>query len=207
MAAPAGRERAGNGHLGRDKLVAAAADLADREGWLNLNLSRVAKEVDRHVTSLYSYVDGLEGLRREVTLLALEELGQQLWQAALGRSGPDALVAGATGYRDYARSHPGRTEALTTFQDHDDQEIRSRAQHLGEPVNAVLRSLGLDESQVVHAHRVFFSALRGFTITETSAGFRLAESVDDTFDQMMALFIEALTVGAWPQLQATAASA
>ena len=199
-----GAVNGGNGHLGRDKLVAAAADLADREGWLNLNLSRVAKEVGRHVTSLYSYVDGLEGLRREVTLLALDELGQTLWQAALGRSGPDALVAIATVYRDYARAHPGRTEALTTFQDHDDQEIRSRAQHLGEPVNAVLRSLGLDEHQVIHAHRVFFSTLRGFTITETSAGFRLPVSVDDTFEQLLTLFVEALSNGAWPQLAATA---
>ena len=204
---PGRRHAAGADHLDRDRLVLAAADLVDREGWSGLNLSRVAREVDRHVTSLYSHVDGLEGLRREVTLLALEELGQKLWQAALGRSGPDALVAIATVYRDYARSHPGRTEALTTFQDHDDEEIRVRAKHLGEPVNAVLRSLGLDERQVIHAHRVFFSTLRGFTITETSAGFRLPVSVDDTFDQLLTLFIEALSTGAWPQLATTAASA
>jgi AcrR family transcriptional regulator len=204
---PAARERGSNGHLGRDKLVVAAADLADREGWLNLSLSRVAKEVDRHVTSLYSYVDGLEGLRREITLLALEELGQQLWQAALGRSGSDALLAVATVYRDYACAHPGRIEALTTFQDSSDDEVRARGRYLAEPVNAILRSIGLDESQVVHAHRVFFSALRGFTITEATTGFRLPISVDETFDQLLALFVDALTGGTWPQLTATAASA
>jgi len=204
---PAARDRGGNGHLGRDKLVTAAADLADREGWLSLNLSRVAKEVDRHVTSLYSYVDGLEGLRREITLLALEELGQQLWQAALGRSGPDGLVSVATVYRRYACAHPGRIEALTTFQDTTDDEVRARAQYLGEPVNAILRSLGLDDHQVIHAHRVFFAALRGFTITEATTGFRAPYSVDESFEQMLTLFVDALSAGAWPQLATTAASA
>jgi hypothetical protein len=38
------RHRSGNGH-GRERLVVAAADLADREGWLGLNLSRVASTI------------------------------------------------------------------------------------------------------------------------------------------------------------------
>ena len=63
------------------------------------------------------------------------------------------------------------------------------------------------KGQVVHAHRVFFSALRGFTITEATVGFRLPISVDETFDQLLALFVDALVSGSWPQLTATAASA
>src|SRR4051812_28390238 len=108
------RDRSDSGHLGRERLVLAPADLADREGWRGPTLPRVAQEVGRHAAPRYSHVDGLDGLRREVTLLALEELGQELWQAALGRSGPDALMSLARAYRAYAQQHPGRHEALAT---------------------------------------------------------------------------------------------
>ena len=202
------RDRGDNGHLGRDRLVLAAADLADREGWLGLNLSRVAKDVDRHVTSLYSHVDGLEGLRREVILLALEELGQTLWQAALGRSGADAMMSLARAYRTYALDHPGRHEALATCRPRpEDIEMLTRSRHMAEPVFATLRSLGLDEHQVIHAHRIFFGTLRGFTLTETSGMFRNTESVDETFQQLMLLFVDALSSGGWPHLESSVASA
>ena len=39
-------------YLDRETLVQTAADLADREGWAALTLSQVAREVDRHVTTL-----------------------------------------------------------------------------------------------------------------------------------------------------------
>ena len=76
------------GYLDKATLVRVAADIADRDGWSKLTLSQVAKEVNRHVTSLYAHVDGLDALRREVTMLALEELADEVWQAALGRVGP-----------------------------------------------------------------------------------------------------------------------
>jgi AcrR family transcriptional regulator len=56
--------------LDRDTLVATAADLADKIGWTELTLSKVAEAVDRHVSSLYSHVDGLDALRREIAVLA-----------------------------------------------------------------------------------------------------------------------------------------
>ena len=65
-------------YLDRDDLIRIAADVADRDGWNNLTMSSVAKEVDRHVTSLYGHVDGLEGLRREVQLLVFDELADAL---------------------------------------------------------------------------------------------------------------------------------
>jgi AcrR family transcriptional regulator len=187
----------------------AAADLADREGWLGLNLSRVAKEVDRHVTSLYSHVDGIEDLRREVTMLAMEELGSALWQAALGRSGEDALLSLATVYRQYAVEHPGRTEAMATYQDVEDPDSRELSRHVAEPFNATFRSFGLDEHQVVHAYRIVLATLRGFAISEAAGRYGSRENVDDTFRQIMLLFVRALCSGDWPEAQpaVTAASA
>jgi AcrR family transcriptional regulator len=177
--------------LDREALVLAAADLADREGWSAVTLSRVAKEVDRHVTSLYSHVDSLAGLHRAVALLALDELGQGVWRAALGKVQGDALQAIAEVYRDFAVRHPGRAAAMVAERDPDDDEVRARGAHLAEPVRAVFRSFGLDEDRAAIAHRVFSATVNGFA--------RSTDRVEvDDFHQAVALVVEGLSSGRWP---------
>ena len=178
----------------------AAADLADREGWSNLTLSQLAKDVNRHVTSLYAHVDGLDALRREVTLLALEELADEVWRAALGRTGEQALAAIAAVERAYALEHPGRQAAMFTYRRPDDEEFRERALRLAEPVRATLRSFGLDDEQVVLAHGVFSSALRGLVLAEVTGTYRFAD-IDEAHQQLIQLFVVALSTGTWPVQQ------
>jgi AcrR family transcriptional regulator len=181
--------------------VRAAAGVADRDGWANLTLSQVAKEVNRHVTSLYAHVDSLDALRREVALLALEELADEVWKAALGRSGEDALAAIAAVERAYSRDHPGRSTAMFTFSRSDnrsdDEELRARGLRLAEPVRATFRSFGLTDGQVVMAHSVFSSALRGLALAEITDTFAFG-NLDQTHEQLIRLFVVALSSGSWP---------
>src|SRR5665213_3062886 len=106
-------EKTSKVRLRRDAVILAAADIADREGLETLTLAGVAAAVDRHVTSLYTHVDSLTSLRRDVALLGATELGEALWVAALGRSGVDALDHVARAYRTYAVAHPCRYYAMT----------------------------------------------------------------------------------------------
>ena len=93
----------------------AAADLADEIGWNELTLSQVATTVDRHVSSLYTHVDGLDALRREVAVLAVTELADVVWEASVGTGGADALAAIAEAERDFGRAHPGLRSTVTLF--------------------------------------------------------------------------------------------
>jgi len=184
-------------YLDKTTLVGVAADVADRDGWANLTLSQVAKEVNRHVTSLYGHVDSLDALRREVALLALEELADEVWKAALGRSGEDALAAIAAVERAYSRDHPGRSTAMFTFSRSDDEELRARGLRLAEPVRATFRSFGLTDDQVSMAHSVFSSALRGLVLAEITDTFAFG-NLDETHEQLIGLFVVALSSGNWP---------
>ena len=175
--------------LDRDTLVRTAADLADREGWQAVTLSAVAKEVDRHVSSLYAHVDGLAGLHRAVTLLAFEELSEEVWRAALGRTRGEALEAIAQVYREYALEHPGRTAALQSARHTDDADLGAAGLRLAEPVRAVLASFGLDDPQVQVAHRIFSGLVFGLLRTE--------EGPED-LHQGIALLVGGLTSGVWP---------
>lgn len=187
-------------YLDRPTLVRAAADLADTEGWQKLTLSLVAGRVHRHVTSLYAHVDSLDELRRQVALLATDELSEQVWKAALGRVGVDALRAIRDVYRAFALDHPGRTAAMLDADHHHDPELRAKGVRLAEPIYATFRSFGLSEAQVLDAHRIFSSAVRGLTIAESSEIFVAAGSLNSTFDQLIDLFVTAIGTGQWPSV-------
>jgi len=184
-------------YLDKTTLVRVAADIADRDGWSNLTLSGVAKAVNRHVTSLYAHVDGLEALRREVTLLALDEVADEVWAAVLGRVGEQALVAIAGVERAYALEHPGRNAAMFTHPRSGDEEYRARGRRLAEPIRATFRSFGLDDQQVVLAHSVFSSALRGLVMAEVTDTLPFAD-VDQAHAELIQVFVAALSTGHWP---------
>lgn len=178
------------GRLDVDAVVAAAAELADEEGWSALTLSRVAERVDRHISSLYSHVDGLDDLRVRVARLSISELADVVWAASIGRSGGDALRSIARAERDWARGHPGRIAALRSMIGVDDAEYRAEGLRLATPLRLVLASFGLDESRTGVAHTVFSTTVRG--LIDPDAG------DDATLDAAVELFVTALASGAWP---------
>lgn len=62
-----------------------SADLADAHGLENLTLAQVASAVGVRLPSLYNHVQGLEGLHRDLALLAAEDLVRVLGHAAIGK--------------------------------------------------------------------------------------------------------------------------
>jgi AcrR family transcriptional regulator len=177
----------GNGYLDRAAVVRAAAELADRDGWSAVTLSQVAKEVDRHVTSMYAHVDSLADLKRQVGLYAVDELSDAAWRAAMGRVKGDALQAIADVYLDYATKHPGRVASIGELR-FDDDEAADHGRRLAEPLRATFRSFGLDDERAAAAHRVFSATIAGFIGSGTEEDLRHA----------VALFVVGLTSGEWP---------
>jgi AcrR family transcriptional regulator len=189
--------------LDKATLIRAAADLADQVGWSELTLSEVARGVERHVSSLYAHVDSLEDLRREITLLALDELSDAVWRATLGHVRDEALRSIAIVLRDYCERHPGRAASIVETKHSPDPAKVSRAERLAEPICATLRTFELSEDQVFHAHRVFSASIWGFTQGERGELFPEGR-VDETFDQMLELFCQALNSGTWPAVPSRA---
>ena len=60
--------------LNRRAVVAAAAVLADEVGWEQLTLAGLAGRLGVRLPSLYKHIDSLDGLRRDVAVLAVGEL-------------------------------------------------------------------------------------------------------------------------------------
>jgi len=160
--------------LTTDRVVRAAADLADEVGLEAATVSAVARALGVQTASLYSHVDGAVGLQEGVARLALDELADLASEAVAGRSGRDALVGFATTYRDYARRHPGRYAATRVRLAPDSPAVAAGRRHAA-LTRAVLRGYRLDEPDTVHAVRLLGSVIHGYTELELSGSFDHSE--------------------------------
>lgn len=188
--------------LDPERLLDAAARIADSDGLPALTLARLAAELGVKPPSLYNHVPSLDALRDGLTQRGYRELLDISRDAAAGRAGRDALEALAHAQRAYAKAHPGIYAAmeLPITQQGDD------AQRLGgayvNVVLAVLSGYGLAGDQALHAVRVLRAALRGFLSLELGGGFGLPLAVDQSFQ----LLLETLHVGLTAQAARTNAT-
>lgn len=81
-----------------DKIVLAAATLADQVGIDNLSLSPLAAVLGVRVPSLYKHVGGLADLRQRLAARGAVGLGAAVVAAARERHGREALHAIGTAY-------------------------------------------------------------------------------------------------------------
>jgi AcrR family transcriptional regulator len=174
--------------LTSERVVAAAAELADRQGPAELTLAQVAAHLGVKLPSLYNHVDGLPGLQRALAALALSELRSALAEATIGRARDEAIHALADAYRAYVLAHPGRYAAMVRAPNPDDVELQRLSQGVVEVVILVLAPYGLSPDDSIHAVRGLRSLCHGFASIEAAGGFGLALDRDESFRRMVATY-------------------
>jgi AcrR family transcriptional regulator len=181
--------------IDRKTVVNTAAGLIDAEGVDALTLGRLAARLGIQTPSLYNHVDGLPDLHRELALMSARQLGDRLANAAIGRSGPEALRALANAYRTYIKEHPGlylsglRASGAQVTVDEELRLAEERAVLVG---MAVIGSFGLAGADALHAIRGFRSVVHGFATLEIAGGFGLPLDCDESFHRLVEMLIIAL---------------
>lgn len=178
--------------LDRATVVRAAAELADEEGLDALTLGSLARRLGVRTPSLYNHVAGLPGLRRDLALLGIRELGRRLGRAAIGTSGDAAISALAMAYRDFARERPGLYTAALHAPDPADRELGTAAQEVVEIILAVLAPYGLHDDAAIHAVRALRSLAHGFVSLEAAGGFGIPLDLDESFQRLIGMYTDAL---------------
>ncbi|MER6081238.1 TetR-like C-terminal domain-containing protein [Streptomyces sp. NPDC001833] len=181
-----------------DRLVAAAAELADEAGFEQVSLSALARRFGVRDASLYSHVRNLQDLRHRLALLAGGEMIDGIAVAVAGRSGRDALAAYADAYRAYALAHPGRYAATRiridpALVDPGNPAMRRTV----EITYGMLRGYGLAEPDLTDAVRLLRATFHGYCALEASGGFNAPRDVRASWDRA----IDALHVALenWPR--------
>jgi AcrR family transcriptional regulator len=171
--------------LTRKRVVAEAAAVADEVGLDRLALATVAKRLNVSLPGMYRHIDNLDGLRRDLAVLGVQELTAAMRSAAVGYSGRDALHAIADAYRTYAKAHPACCAASVRAPDPADTEHLAAGAAAIEVLTAALSAYQLDGDDLVHAIRGLRAVLHGFVSLEASGGFGLPQSVDTTFGHLI----------------------
>ncbi|MFB8244564.1 TetR/AcrR family transcriptional regulator [Streptomyces sp. NPDC055952] len=181
-----------------DRLVAAAADLADEAGLENVTVSALARRFGVKDASLYTHVRGLADLRARLALLAGGEMIDRIAAAVEGREpGRDTLGAFAAAYRAYALRHPGRYAATQITLDPELLADSPAMRRTAEVTYGMLRAYGLREPDLTDAVRLLRSTFHGYCALESTGAFGAPRDVQTSWDRA----IDALHVllGNWPR--------
>lgn len=177
--------------LSPDAVVDVALAIVDEQGVDALTLAAVATRAGVAAPSLYKHVGSLAHLRSLVGVRVLEELTSVLTSAALGRGDDDAVASVMRAFRAYVIAHPARYAAVHADPLHDPQ-LRPAGQKMLDVFIAVLRGYGLGQSDAIHAIRRARVIVHGFATIEAAGGFGLAEATDETYEQLIAMFLNSL---------------
>lgn len=182
--------------LTTERVVTAAAELADEIGFDKLTLSALARRFGVKDPSLYVHVRNLHDLRVRVALLASVELNERIAAAMVGRSGRDALVAFANAYRAYVLEYPERYAATQIRMDPAEVADEPALLRSIELTAAILRGYGLGESEGLDAARLLRSTFHGFATLEAAGGFAHSRSPEESWPHI----VDALhsTLSNWP---------
>ena len=168
--------------LTTESVVAAAAQIADRDGLDGLTLAALAAALGVKTPSLYAHLGGLDDLRGHLAALAAAQLADALAPAASGLSRADALREIGYVYRQWAKEHPGLYCALQPA----GPPREPAAERVLALVLAVLRGYGLEGDEAIHAARTVRAALHGFVTLEAQGGFGIPVDLGESFSWMVA---------------------
>ncbi len=178
--------------INQKQVLDVAVALADEHGFEAVTLASVAEQLGIRIPSLYNHVAGLQGLRYVMRVWGLQQLTRQVRNAAVGRSGDDAIVAIADAYRAFALAHPGVYPATLKAPTEDETALAEAAQELLDVIVMILSVYNFSPDDTVHLVRGLRSLLHGFVDLEIAGGFQMALDRDESFHQLIQRFVRSL---------------
>lgn len=169
--------------LDKERIVATAADMADKDGLASVSLKTLATRLGVRSPSLYKHISGgLDELNKELMLYGWRSLEGEITRAAIGKANDDAIRAICYAYRNFVTRHRGLFEAMQWYNMYQSEEHLQASQGTISVLFQVLDAYGLTEEQKVHCVRMLRSFLQGFSAIESHDGFGDPAPTDDTFD-------------------------
>lgn len=176
-----------------EQVIETAAEIADRDGLDALSLASVATALGVRSPSLYNHVDGLAGMRRQLSIHASSLLTAELADSVEGREATQALRAIAEQLRSFAHRHPGLYDSfLPAPTPEEDPEVAAALARPTGVVGAVLTEMGADPATMIPLMRALRASVHGFVHLELRGGFGLPDDIDDSFRTTIDLVIEAI---------------
>lgn len=183
--------------LNRAAVISAAAQLLDCAESPELTMGNLAAHLGVRTPSLYNHISGIADLQFEIALFGTQELGRRIARAAIGKSGDAALLAIAGAYRGFAKEKPGLYRATLRAPSADENARMKVSDEIIDVLRVVLEPFQLSDQRVIHVIRGFRSVLHGFVSLELAGGFGIPLNVNQSFDDLIRMFISGLHQQDW----------
>ncbi|AFL99975.1 MULTISPECIES: TetR/AcrR family transcriptional regulator [Desulfitobacterium] len=164
--------------LDRETVLQAAVKIADEKGLNNVTLKELASQLKIKTPSLYTYVDGAQGLNSMLAIYGLNCLRSEMAEAAIGLSGKDAVHAIGKAYVNFARNHPGLYEATQWVDKWQSEKAAQISDDILSLVAKVMSAFPQSKTDITHIIRMFRCVLHGFASLDQNHGFGNPVSVD-----------------------------
>ncbi|HPU03792.1 MAG TPA: TetR-like C-terminal domain-containing protein [Rhodoglobus sp.] len=181
--------------LSAERVVDEAERLADEVGLAQLSLAALAARLGVQPPSLYKHIAGQDALQRTIEARAKAELAEVMRDAAVGRSGADAVRSIAAEYRRWAKAHPGRYAATLAAPDPADADALAASVRAVDVLRDALAAYGLEGDDEIDAIRTLRSGLHGFVALEAAGGFGLPLDVDRSYVRLVDALVATLPSG------------
>lgn len=149
-----------------ETLTASAIEFVDQNGLDALTLTSIADDLGVGISTLYTHVDGLDGLGYLVAAAATANLTAEVLHSAIGTSGKEALSAMGIAYRQFALDHPGQFASTLLPPQSEDDELAVNNRSLLDVFVIVYSAMGLNDTDSHLAARSTRSAIHGFLALE-----------------------------------------
>ena len=173
-------------------ILQVATELVDENGLDQLSIGSLAAKLGVRPPSLYHHLNGLDELKQQLAIHGMKKLHDAMLQAAVGRSGDNAIREISKAYIQFVRMHPGLYDASTRFPDANDQELQQAQDSIVQLVVQVLQAYKLKEEMAIHMVRGLRSILHGFTSIEQMGGFGMPLDINKSFSILINTFIEGI---------------
>lgn len=165
------------GTLSRDRIVAAAAAVADRSGIAGVSMRTVGKELGVEGMSLYHHLKGKDELLDALAGWVFE----QIELPPAGADWRPAMEQRAHSARVVLRAHPWAIGMLESRPDPSGQLLRHHERVLGWLYNA-----SFSTALAIHAFSAVDAFIYGFTLSETSLPFEEGDGAELAYAEEIA---------------------
>lgn len=178
--------------LDRQIIIAAAAEIADLDGFDYVTLTTVASRVGVRKPSLYNHIKGLPELKGELAVWGTNQLRARISDAAIGKAKQDAIVAIANAYRLFAKERPGLYRAIVSSPDRENLELKVAIKKMMTVISIVLEPYHLSDNDKTHAIRGLRSLMHGFASLEEAGWFSAPVDREDSYQNLLENFIRGM---------------
>jgi AcrR family transcriptional regulator len=176
-----------------DKILKKIIKALNRHSFLDLTLAQVASLLNIKSPSLYNHFDGLEDLKSQIALIALNQFSDCLEASLQQGDCRGKLSAFMTSYREFALTKPFLFEAAQFGIQAKNKEVLQKAHSIAQMTEKALDAYQIPKAKQAHALRVIRSLLNGFIQIEQNRGFQRSEDPSQSFREMIEFAVTGLS--------------